>query len=223
MADGAITETAPRLTWNTAFALSRRHLKQRSGKSLLVLLCLAIAVTFLMATLTFDFLVSELMDTEYVHTQALLERAGIVTGDADAMATHAARRNWILGITCLICLAGVSNSLLIAVTERFREIGTMKCLGGSDREITRLFMTEALLLGSIAGILGIGVGYIVSLVQFLFVLELGLHDLQTYVMAFVVGAPIAFIFGIVLTVLAMIYPASVASRMLPGEAMRREF
>jgi len=46
-------------------------------------------------------------------------------------------------LSLLVCAVGIVNAQLMAVTERFREIGTMKCLGALDRFVLRLFILEA--------------------------------------------------------------------------------
>ena len=222
MAAGEIAGRSPALPWKTAFSLARQSLGQRRGKSLIMLLCLSIAVAFLMSTLCYEYLVKGLLDRDDVHTQALLERAGRVTADPESMATQHARRNWILAITSLIALAGISNTMLLGVTERFREIGTMKCLGASDRLIVRLFFIETMMLGGFSSLAGLLVGFVLSVIQFAAVLEIDLHGTGTYAAVFLRSAPISLIAGTLLTLLAAIYPAWVASRMRPAEAMRSE-
>jgi len=112
--------------------------------------------------------------------------------------------------------------MLMAVTERFREIGTMKCLGAPDRFIVRLFFTEAVLLGTMASFLGTALGFSVAVLQFAAVLEIDLPGLGAFFAAFAFGAPIVFVAGILLTVVAALYPSRIASRMKPAEAIRRE-
>ena len=222
MAVGEVTGPPPNLPWRTAFLLAKQSLGQRRGKSLIMILCLSIAVAFLMSTLCYEHLVNGLLDKEDVHTQALLERAGRVTADSESMTTQQVRRNWILAITSLIALAGISNTMLLGITERFREIGTMKCLGAPDRLIVRLFFIETFLLGGFAALIGLISGFILSVLQFAAVLEIDLHGIGAYAFAFLQSAPIAFVGGTVLTILAALYPAQVASRMRPAEALRSE-
>lgn len=72
---------------------------------------------------------------------------------ADA-AMQAARLKWLVSTSMVMCLVGVTNSMLMSVTERYREIGTIKCLGASDGFIVKLFFVEAALLGSIGSVVG---------------------------------------------------------------------
>ncbi|MES2463196.1 MAG: FtsX-like permease family protein [Armatimonadota bacterium] len=69
-----------------------------------------------------------------------------------------AKMNWLVALSLLVCAVGITNSMLMSVTERFREIGTMKCLGALNQFIVKIFMIEALLMGIIASCLGWALG-----------------------------------------------------------------
>ena len=56
--------------------------------------------------------------------------------------TTTPKERWILFLSLLVCVVGIVNTQLMAVADRFREIGTMKCLGALDRFILRLPMTS---------------------------------------------------------------------------------
>jgi hypothetical protein len=71
---------------------------------------------------------------------------------------EAARMTWLVALSLVVCTVGITNSMLMSVTERFREIGTMKCLGALSQFVVRLFMIEAFFLGIIASILGWATG-----------------------------------------------------------------
>lgn len=61
-----------------------------------------------------------------------------------------------------IAAIGISNAMLSAVREREREIGVMKAIGGRDRDVLRVFLVEAAVLGGVGGILGTGCGWVVA-------------------------------------------------------------
>jgi ABC-type lipoprotein release transport system permease subunit len=64
----------------------------------------------------------------------------------------------ILFLVFVIAAVGVSNTMLMAVFERVRELGMMRALGMPDRDVRRLFLTEAAGIGLIGAVLGVGVG-----------------------------------------------------------------
>src|SRR5207302_1137563 len=70
---------------------------------------------------------------------------------------------WMLGLALLVAFVGILNAMLMSVTERFREIGTMKCLGALDSFIVKLFLIESLFQGIIGTIVGVMVGLLLAL------------------------------------------------------------
>jgi putative ABC transport system permease protein len=132
-----------------------------------------------------------------------------------------ARRQWLVAMSLIVCTVGIANSMLMSVTERFKEIGTMKCLGALDGFIVKLFLIEAGLLGITASVIGWVIGY-VAIVLIGFIREgaklwpkLPLAEVgQSFVWCLVIGA--------VLTVLATIFPAIRASHLPPAAALRVE-
>ncbi len=69
-------------------------------------------------------------------------------------------QTWMVIIALLVCGVGIVNSMLMSVTERYKEIGTMKCLGATDMNVLQIFLIEALLLGVLGGVLGSCAGWI---------------------------------------------------------------
>jgi hypothetical protein len=131
-----------------------------------------------------------------------------------------ARTLWIVVISLLVTVIGVSNALLMSVTERFREIGTMKCLGALSVFIRQLFLIESSLIGAAGSLLGVVAGALLPLVvygcTYSFATVLGSLSYGWLLLA---GAGSTAV-GILLAVLAAIYPATIAARMLPAAALR---
>ena len=126
------------------------------------------------------------------------------------------RNWWIVTISLLVTVFGVANALLMSVTERFREIGTMKCLGALSSFIRRLFLIESSLIGLAGSIVGVILGALLPLVAYGFVFEFGLVFGTLPYGRLCLSAMATVVVGTLLAVLAAIYPARFASRMVPA-------
>ncbi len=132
------------------------------------------------------------------------------------------RNVWIIIISLLVTVIGISNAMLMSVTERFREIGTMKCLGALSAFIRQIFLFESCLIGAAGGLAGSLVGALFSMLIYAFTFGFGLvaTSLAGAVGVLVLYLALAFGAGVVLSIIAAIYPANVASRMVPADALR---
>lgn len=131
------------------------------------------------------------------------------------------RMIWLVIMSLLVCTVGITNSMLMSVTERFKEIGTMKCLGALDKFVVTLFMLESGMLGIIASVLGwaVGFGAIVLMAGTTkgwdIVANIQMADVvRTFFLS--VGA------GMLLTICATIAPAMRAASMPAAMALRSE-
>jgi putative ABC transport system permease protein len=119
---------------------------------------------------------------------------------------------FVAAISLLIGGIGVMNIMLVTVTERTREIGIRKALGAQKTDIVTQFLSEAMLLASLGGLigvaLGVGVGHLKSATMQP-VVQPG-----SVVLAFGVSVLIGIFFGA--------YPASRAAALTPMEALRYE-
>jgi putative ABC transport system permease protein len=146
----------------------------------------------------------------------LLQKAGIdiyAVGATDQMTTL------LILLSLLTCLAGIINSMLMAVTERVREIGTLKCLGALDGFIVQNYLIESTIQGLVGTLIGLVVGLAVAILilvntygTFVFQHFPWLLTFRTMLLAFGIG--------VVLSVVASILPAYWAARMQPVDAMR---
>ncbi|RYG03277.1 MAG: FtsX-like permease family protein, partial [Chitinophagaceae bacterium] len=121
----------------------------------------------------------------------------------------------IIGFITLIGAAiGLMNIMLVAVTERTKEIGLIKAIGGKEKNIRIQFLSEAIVISLMGAFFGVILGVIVGN-SFALVLNTGF--VVPYQWMFI-GIIICFIVGL----LAGLYPAYKASRMNPIEALRYE-
>lgn len=152
--------------------------------------------------------------------EAKLADNGVPTRIDDIAASKLQTR-WLLGLALLVAFVGILNAMLMSVTERFREIGTMKCLGALDGFIVKLFLIESLFQGIVGTIIGLAVGVLVSLLMnWATYGNLAFRELQTGAMLWAIG--LSGLVGVILTVAGAVWPAWQAARMHPIEAMRVE-
>jgi hypothetical protein len=131
------------------------------------------------------------------------------------------RQIFLMSISFLVCMVGIANAMLMAITERFREIATMKCLGATDGFILTQFLFEAAIQGAAGGAIGTVIGLTLALVKCLVLF--GGHLFTAFPGLTLVAAGTACVCtGVLLSTLASIYPSWSASRMAPMDAMRVE-
>lgn len=129
---------------------------------------------------------------------------------------------WLVAMSLLVCAVGITNSLLMSVTERFREIGTMKCLGALDKHIILLFLLEAAFQGFVGALIGALVGLISTVLTYAFKFGFGVVFSRLPVLELLKSFSTALVLGTILSVLAGVFPAYHAAKMEPAEAMRTE-
>ncbi|MBO7299654.1 MAG: ABC transporter permease [Kiritimatiellae bacterium] len=160
--------------------------------------------------------------TKKLGTLTTLERklSGVVSLD-NTKGGLSGRQIFLLSISFVVCMVGITNAMLMSITERFREIATMKCLGATDRYILLQFMMEAGLQGFFGGILGVVIGFVISILR-------GSISYGSYMWTYwstsgmLLCAFASLLAGVALAILASVHPSWSASRMAPMEAMRVE-
>ena len=121
---------------------------------------------------------------------------------------------WIASISLLVGGIGVMNIMLVSVTERTSEIGLKKALGARKKRIRLQFLTEAAVLTSLGGIIGVVSGIILA--------ELISNMMQIPVAIDVTAIVISVVFSTLIGVVFGMLPAWQAANLNPIEALRRE-
>jgi len=201
--------------------IAYKSIKVRFFRSLITTLSLVLAVSFLsFVNVSTDVANGMLATGEYKHQQAL-ERAGYDITPGQTSIGNSPKQQWIVILSLLVCVVGIVNAQLMAVTERFREIGTMKCLGALDRFIMRLFLLEA----GMQGLAGAGAGALAGgafalMNAYIRFGSIAVSGISWNHVGISIGTAIGV--GCVLSLAGVAYPAIVAARMQPVEAMRVE-
>jgi putative ABC transport system permease protein len=209
------------LPFGKSVEIAYKSIQVRFFRSLITTLSLVLAVSFLSFTDVSHDVANGLLASGSPDLRQALIRAGYDLGPEAANVTSSPKQRWIMALSLLVCVVGIVNAQLMAVTERFREIGTMKCLGALDRFVLRLFILEAGmqgLAGSVAGAL-VGAAFALAAGWVRFGGAAFQHTALTEVAASVAAATGI---GVGLSLLGVLYPALLAARMQPVEAMRVE-
>ena len=125
----------------------------------------------------------------------------------------------IAAISLLVGGIGIMNIMMVSVTERTREIGIRKALGAQESTILGLFVTEAAATSALGGVLGIGLGYLLSAAANR-ILPMVLTDMTLTVSPSIGSVAVAFSISVGIGVLFGFLPARRAARLNPIEALR---
>jgi putative ABC transport system permease protein len=209
------------LPFRKSLEISVKSLRVRFFRSLITTMTLVLAVAFLGFVWVSTDLAGGLLRSGDPGVLQTLEQAGYDVRPGANSAESSAKDRWIVALSLLVCVVGILNAQLMAVTERFREIGTIKCLGALDSFVLRLFLLEAGMQGLAGGSMGAVLGGLVALMNGL--VRYGFSAWRA-VPWMGVGRSLgsAALVGCFLSLLGVLYPAIVAARMQPVEAMRVE-
>lgn len=180
-----------------AFAFSLESVKKRFSRVALTLVAVILSVAFFVYFLT---------------TSAILR---VVAGTVGAVSAY---QQWVAYLALLICAIGIVNAMLMEVSERYKEIGTIKCLGALDRHVMTIFLAEALIIGALGGVVGSCLGLLIAVVA-------NAHHFDT-IASLAPDIALYFSLGIavslMLSLTATLLPAYEAAKLNPAEALRRE-
>jgi putative ABC transport system permease protein len=129
-------------------------------------------------------------------------------------------------IALLVATIGIANTMVMAIYERTREIGILKAMGASSREIRQMFMLEAGFIGLIGGVFGLLLGWLIGLgLNQVIPIYLRYRELPVRGDYFVVSLTLAagvILFATFIGLVAGLLPAHRAANLDPLEALRHE-
>ncbi|HLV78738.1 MAG TPA: FtsX-like permease family protein [Chthonomonadaceae bacterium] len=190
------------LPWSKAWQISIKSIKIRLGRSLITACGIFLGIAFYSS----------------VRAVSLFPTGGSTSAEALA-ALH--RQQWLAVMALLVCFFGIMNAMLMSVTERFKEIGTMKCLGALDSFVVRLFFIEAILMGVFASFAGWLVGWLIITLVHLISDGASIFGGGFWPGTLALMMQATFI-GTLITLIAAIPPAVRAAQMPPAVALRSE-
>ncbi|HIE09864.1 MAG TPA: ABC transporter permease [Armatimonadetes bacterium] len=201
------------LPWSDAVKISWRNIMVRLGRSLITAAGIFLGVAFFATVVTQGQIMEAVAKSPHIGS-------GLFATDPTAKA----RQTWLILMSFVVAGVGVTNAMLMSVTERYREIGTMKCLGALDGFIVRLFLIEAGFMGLAGGVTGSLAGFVVA---FLFSLARSAVRATRFWAYMDWGALLIWVgigigAGVVLALVAAIPPAWRAAKLPPAAALRVE-
>ncbi len=202
------------LPFDKSLEISIKSIKSRFLRNMVTVTSLILAVSFLAYILIGSDITNGIYGSGQPDLMKMLEKSGYQVGGS-------AKERWIVILSLLVCTVGIINAQLMAVTERFREIGTMKCLGALDSFVLRLFVLEASMQGVVGSLLGALAGGVIAIL--LGMLRFG-FDAIKFLPLSDIGISVLYSIGVGfgLSLVGVFYPALIAAKMRPIEAMRVE-
>lgn len=186
-----------------AFRLGYDNVKRRFSRAALSMAAITLGIAF--------FSNLSLMDTFFqVYAQA--------EGGSLRVESY---QYWLVFVSLAVCVVSITNSTLISVYERYREIGTMKCIGALDQHILKLFLVESIILALLGGALGFGIGLVASVISSGFTIGFNIVlKASPTILLVLLGETI--LLSVTLSTAATMYPAYRAAKLDPVEALRYE-
>lgn len=209
------------LPFRKSLEISFKSIRARFFRSMITTMSLILAVSFVSFVNVGTDIANGVLAGGDKDSRRILIASGYDITAEDQSVGDSPKQRWIVMLSLLVCVVGIVNAQLMAVTERFREIGTMKCLGALDRFIWQLFILEAGMQGLAGAAIGAAGGGIVALAGGVFRFGFQMLTVVPWVdVALSVMSAIGI--GCLLSLIGVLYPAIVAAGMQPVEAMRVE-
>ena len=207
------------LPFGQVLRISFNSMVVRLSRSLITTATLALAIAFV----AYIWSGYEILNSVWAQAESALRERILASGHEmiEGKFGSSPKDRWLAILSLIVCVVGIVNAQLMAVTERFREIGTFKCLGALNSFVVRIFVFEGIYQGLLGGVAGSVVGILVATVSL--VLKLGWIAIRCWPLP---GMALTVLWGLLLaallSLLGVIYPALVAARMEPAVALRTE-
>ena len=180
------------------------------------------AVTIKVASVKYIDPIKEQMEAKGLKTFALIDQLKEIKTAFIFMDMFLAA---IAMIAITVSTLGIINTMVMSILERYREIGIMKAIGASDKDVKKIFFFESGMIGFLGGVFGLALGWLVSTI---------INQVANYFMA-KQGVPYvnyfsfpwwlclgAVVFSILVSLAAGLYPALRAARVDPVVALRHD-
>ena len=222
MAEQHELKTQITLPLSKAFEISFNSVKIRFGRSLITVSGIVLAIAFLMSIWAGNAIIDGLMGAGDPKINLILQQKGVeIDPDSAAAMQQRSKDAWLVVLSLLVCLVGIANAMLMSVTERFREIGTMKCMGALDGFIIKLFILESTFMGTAGTIIGVVIGFLLTALLNMSSFGTVIFDHLPMIQILEDGVK-AIVIGSVLSLIGGILPAYRAAKMEPVDAMSLE-
>jgi ABC-type antimicrobial peptide transport system permease subunit len=207
------------LPFRQVVRISFNSMMVRLSRSLITTATLALAIAFV----AYIWSGYEILNSVWPHIDSTLQEDVLSSGYdmIDGQFGSSPKDLWLAILSLIVCVVGIVNAQLMAVTERFREIGTFKCLGALNSFVVRIFVLEGIYQGLFGGFVGGILGILVSTLTLS--LKLGWCAILYWpVLGMLLTIGWSLLLAALLSLLGVMYPALVAARMEPAVALRTE-
>jgi predicted lysophospholipase L1 biosynthesis ABC-type transport system permease subunit len=222
MAEQHELNTQISLPLSKAVEISFNSVKIRFGRSLITVSGIVLAIAFLMSIWAGNAIIDGLMGAGDPKINLILQQKGVeIDPDSAAAMQQRSKDAWLVVLSLLVCLVGIANAMLMSVTERFREIGTMKCMGALDGFIIKLFILESTFMGTAGTVIGVIIGFLLTALLNMSSFGTVIFDHLPMIQILEDGFK-AIVIGSVLSLIGGILPAYRAAKMEPVDAMSLE-
>lgn len=123
-------------------------------------------------------------------------------------------------VSLIVAAIGITNTMMMSIYERTKEIGVMKVIGCDMRDIRSLFLMEAGFIGLIGGVAGLLFSLLISFVINRVVTGMGVEMTLSYIPVWLAGSSV--VFAVLIGMTAGFFPALRAMRLSPLAAIRNE-